>query len=198
MWERAGHERGLGQGCLLRTPRCCYFSWFIYFICVLPACLYVHYVHTWWPQRKEEGVGSAATGVTDGYELAAMWLLGNELKSSAWEPLSQCPSLIQFHLFIVWIPAWHFLFNIFVAYLFTIAVGTACIHLSTVPGRRRSLGNARWMDAIEAITVTGGRKSCGLKRVSHTVGILFLSTDNRGVLVLGATLNFPVLAWHTG
>lgn len=82
--EKELTTKGAGSGMAPEDPATLA-DLFIYFICVLPACFYVHYVHAWWPQRKEEGVGSAATGVTDGYELAAMWLLGNELKSSAWE-----------------------------------------------------------------------------------------------------------------
>lgn len=35
---------------------------------VLPTCIYVYYVHTWYPQISEEIVSSPGTGVKDGYE----------------------------------------------------------------------------------------------------------------------------------
>lgn len=98
--------------------------------------------------------------------------------------MSQCPSLIQFHLFIVWIPAWHFLFTIFIAYLFTITVGTAWIHPSTVSGRR-SLESARWVDAMETLTVTGRRKSCDLKSEPHGGDFVSIHREQRGTGVKG-------------
>jgi hypothetical protein len=40
-----------------------------YFMCVdaLPACMHVDHVHAWCLPESEEGVGSPATGDTDGY-----------------------------------------------------------------------------------------------------------------------------------
>jgi hypothetical protein len=38
------------------------------YMSVLSACVSVHHMHAWCPQRPEEGIGSPGTGVT-------MWLL---------------------------------------------------------------------------------------------------------------------------
>lgn len=34
----------------------------------LPECVYVHHVHTWGPQKSEEGIRSLETGVMDDWE----------------------------------------------------------------------------------------------------------------------------------
>lgn len=47
---------------------------------VLPACLYIHWVHTWYPRRLEKGVGFLRTSVTF---WATVWVLGTKPKSSA-------------------------------------------------------------------------------------------------------------------
>lgn len=46
-----------------------------------PVRMCVHCMHTWWPQRPEDPL-SSGIGVTDGYELAALWVLGVKLSSS--------------------------------------------------------------------------------------------------------------------
>lgn len=61
--------------CIIHTHKCKYlfvFTYvyfkFIFIECVLSACMYVHHVCTWTPERSEEGTGSPATGIIDGYE----------------------------------------------------------------------------------------------------------------------------------
>lgn len=36
---------------------------------ILPACMFVHHMCDWYPQRPEEGIRSSKTWVKDGYEL---------------------------------------------------------------------------------------------------------------------------------
>lgn len=41
---------------------------------VLPACMYVHHVNVWGPQRPEEGTESTGTGIANGCEsLCRCW-----------------------------------------------------------------------------------------------------------------------------
>lgn len=43
---------------------------------VLPACMYVHHVNAWGPQRPEEGTESPGTGIANGCESPCK-VLGN-------------------------------------------------------------------------------------------------------------------------
>lgn len=49
-------------------------------------CIYVCHVHSWCPQRPEEGIGSPTTGFTK--LLAALWVLGTDPGSSIREESS--------------------------------------------------------------------------------------------------------------
>jgi hypothetical protein len=59
---------------------------------VLPACINVHQVHAWYPQRSEERRRILETGVTDDYELpCGCW----ELNSG---PLREQPGILTAEL----------------------------------------------------------------------------------------------------
>lgn len=45
-----------------------FFFRFIYFKCVLCACVNIHHMHGWCPESSEEDVGFPGTGLTDGSE----------------------------------------------------------------------------------------------------------------------------------
>lgn len=60
-------------------------------ISVLPACMSMHHVRAWCPQRSDEAIGSPGTGVTDGCELPRgyrepnkPWTMQGQHGSSCW------------------------------------------------------------------------------------------------------------------
>lgn len=47
---------------------------YLFYVCVLSACVFVQHLCAWYPQRPAEGIRSAGTGVTDYYEpLCGCW-----------------------------------------------------------------------------------------------------------------------------
>lgn len=52
-------------------------------MCGVPACMSLHHMRVWYPQKPEEGVGSPGTGVTDSCGLAALWGLGTSVPGQA-------------------------------------------------------------------------------------------------------------------
>ena len=49
-------------------------------MCILPACVFVHYMCAWCPQRPEEGIRVPKIGVIDNHVL--LWGLGTKPRSS--------------------------------------------------------------------------------------------------------------------
>lgn len=53
------------------------------YLIVLTVCMYLHYVHTWYKQRPEEGIKSLETICKQLW--AAVWLLGSKYSLPVWE-----------------------------------------------------------------------------------------------------------------
>lgn len=69
--------------CPTRTTNLFFFNLKFHFMCmgVVPACMSVHFVHAWCPQRSEEVVESPGTRVNR-WLSTIVWVLGIEPKPS--------------------------------------------------------------------------------------------------------------------